>query len=102
MAGGADQVEVARMAVRRLEARAPFAEIDLARDAGVHHPLQRAIDRRAADAGILAADEIEEIVGADVAFLGQKNTSGSDRACWSAFRPRDGEGKGPEADVSIW
>ena len=50
MAGLADQVEVARVAVRGLEAEAAFAEVDLAGDAGVDHPLQRAIDGGAADA----------------------------------------------------
>ena len=36
---------------------------------GVDHPLQRAVDGGAADAGMLAAYEVEEIVGAEVAFL---------------------------------
>ena len=59
-------MKMARVPVGGLEARAPFAEIDLAGDAGVDHPLQRAIDGRAADPGGLAADQIEQIVGADV------------------------------------
>ena len=59
-------MKVPRVAVRRLEARAAFAEVDLAGDAGVDHPLQRAVDGRPADARRLAADEIEQIVGADV------------------------------------
>ena len=66
MAGGADQMEMSRMPVGRLEARAPFAEIDFAGDAGVDHPLQRAVDRRAADPRRLAADEIEQIVRAEM------------------------------------
>ena len=73
MAGRADQMKVPRVAVRRLEARAPLAEVDLARDAGVDHPLQRAVDGGAADAGRLAADQIEQIVGADVPFLAQED-----------------------------
>ena len=65
----ADEMEVARMAVRRLETRAAFAEIDFARDVRVDHPLQRAVDGGAADAGMAGADEGEQIVGAEVAFL---------------------------------
>ena len=68
----ADQMEVPRMPIRRLEPGTAFAEIDLAGDAGVDHPLQRAVDRGAADAGLLAAHEIEQIVGAEVAFLLRK------------------------------
>ena len=45
----ADQMKVARMPVGVLEAEAAFAEIDLPRDARVDHPLQGAVDRRAAD-----------------------------------------------------
>ena len=59
-------MKVPRVAVRRLETRTPFAEVDFARDAGVDHPLQRAVDGRAADAGVLAADEVEEVVGAEM------------------------------------
>ena len=70
---GADEMKVARMAVGRLEPRAAFAEIDLAGDAGVDHPLQRAVDGGAADARVLAADEIEQIVGAEVTFLAQED-----------------------------
>src|SRR4029453_1358692 len=73
MAGTADEVEVPRVAVGRLEARAPLAEVDLARDAGVDHPLQRAVNGGAADAGGLLADAFEQIVGADVPFLAQED-----------------------------
>ena len=66
-------MKVARVAVRRLEARTAFAEIDLAGDAGVDHPLQRAVDGGAADAGVLAADEIEQIVRAEMTFLTQED-----------------------------
>ena len=65
----ADQMEMFWMPVRRLEPETAFAEVDLARDAGVDHPLQRAVDGGAADAGKLGAYETEEIVGAEVAFL---------------------------------
>src|SRR5262249_8033121 len=56
MALVADEMKMPRRAVGRLEPRPPLSEIDLARDAGGHHPLQRAVDGGAADAGILAAD----------------------------------------------
>ena len=73
MAGLADQVEVPRLPVRVLEPEAPLAEIDLAGDAGVDHPLQRAVDGRAADAMVFLADQIDEIVGAEVTFLTQEH-----------------------------
>src|SRR3954466_16110298 len=73
MAGRADQVKVARVAIGRLETRAAFAEVDLAGDAGADHPLQRAVDGRAADADRFAADEIEQIISADMPFLTQKD-----------------------------
>ena len=73
MAGLADQVEVARLPVGMLEAETAFAEVDLAGDAGVHHPLQRAVDGGAADALIFAPDEVDEVVGAEVPFLAQEH-----------------------------
>src|SRR5262249_54246881 len=69
----ADEVEVARVAVRRLEARAPFPEVDLPGDAGVDHPLERAIDGRASDPRVLAVDALDELVGAEVTFLLEKD-----------------------------
>ena len=51
----ADEVKVAWMAIGRLEARPAFAEIDLARHARPDHPLQRAVDGRPPNPGILAA-----------------------------------------------
>ena len=69
VAGLADQVKVTRVAVRMLEAEAAFAEIHLAGDARIDHPLERAIDRRAADALILAADDVHEVVGAEMSLL---------------------------------
>ena len=73
MAGLADQMEVARLPVGVLEAEPPLAEVDLAGDAGVHHPLQRAVDGGAADAMVFAANEIDQIVGAEVPFLAQED-----------------------------
>src|SRR5262245_43825212 len=56
MAGRADEMKVSRVAERRLETRAPFAEVDFPRDAGADHPLQSAVDGRDADAGVFAAE----------------------------------------------
>ena len=66
-------MEVTRLAVGVLEPEPALAEVDLAGDAGVHHPLQRAVDGGAADAVIFAADEVDEIVGAQVSFLAQEH-----------------------------
>ena len=60
------------MPVRRLVPRSALAEIDLARDVGVDHPLERPVHGGAADARFLPADDIEEIVRAEVPFLTQK------------------------------
>src|SRR5579871_812838 len=65
----ADQVEVPRMPFRGLEARAAFAEVDLARETRCDHPLQRAVHGRAADAGRLAPHDRDEILGAGVSLL---------------------------------
>ena len=59
-------MKVPRVPVRMLEAEPALAEVDLAGDARVDHPLQRAVDGGAADPLILAADEIDQIVGAEV------------------------------------
>ena len=40
---------------------------------GIDHPLQRAVDGGAADAVIFVADEIDEIVGAEMPFLAQEH-----------------------------
>src|SRR6185295_3686516 len=61
IAGLADEVEMARVTVRVLEPEAPFSEINLARDARIHHPLQRAVDGRPADAMVLSPQEIDQI-----------------------------------------
>ena len=73
MARVADQVEVMRMTVRRLETRPAFAEVNLPRETGVHHPLQCSINGRASDAGRLATDEIEQVVRAQMPLLLQKD-----------------------------
>ncbi len=56
-----------------LEPEAALAEVDFARDAGLDHPLQRAIDGGAADAMVLLADQIDEVVCAEVSLLAQKH-----------------------------
>jgi hypothetical protein len=56
-----------------LEPEATLAEIDLARDAGIDHPLQGAVDGRAADSMIFAANEIDEVVGAEVTLLTEED-----------------------------
>src|SRR5260221_11526719 len=66
-------MEMTWMAERRLEARAALTEVHLACEPRPHHPLQRAIHSGAADAWILAADEIAQIVGAQVAFLAHED-----------------------------
>ena len=64
---------MARVPVRMLEAKSALAEIDLAGDASLDHPLQRPVDRRAADPRVLAPDEIDQLIGADVPFLPKKD-----------------------------
>ena len=78
------------MAVRVLEAELALAEIHLARDARIHHPLQRAIDRGAADALIFATDQVDQIVGAQMAFLAEEGVDDQIALVRSACRPRDG------------
>ena len=73
MTGLADEVEVTRLPVRVLEAEATLAEIDLARNASVHHPLQRAVDGGTTDPLILAAYQVDKIVGAEMPFLPQED-----------------------------
>ncbi len=60
---------MARVPVRVLESELALTEIHAPRDARLDHPLERAIDRRAADSPVLRPDRVDERVGADVAFL---------------------------------
>src|SRR5688572_22736623 len=66
-------MKVTRLAVGVLEAEATLAEIDLAGDIGVDHPLQGAVNGRPADPLVFLADQIDEIVGAEVTFLTQEH-----------------------------
>jgi hypothetical protein len=69
----ADEMKVARVAVRVLEAEPPLVEVHLPRDPRVHHPLQRAVDGGAADALVLPPDQIEQIVGGEVPLLAEED-----------------------------
>ena len=73
MAVLADQMEVTRLTVGVLEPESPFTKVDLAGDARVDHPLKGAIDGGATDPMIVAPNEIDEIVGAEVPFLAQED-----------------------------
>jgi hypothetical protein len=73
MATLANQMEVSRLAVGVLEPESAFTKIDFAGDTRVDHPLQSAIDGRAADAVIVAPNEIDEIVSAEMPFLPQED-----------------------------
>ncbi len=61
------------MPIGMLEAELAFAEVHLAGDAGVDHPLERAVDGRTTDSLILAPDEVDEILGGEVALLAEKD-----------------------------
>ena len=73
MAGLADQVKVTRLTIRMLEPEATFAEVDLACNAGVHHPLQGSVDGGAADPLIFATDQIDQVVSAEMPLLTQED-----------------------------
>src|SRR5712671_3013953 len=73
MALGANEMKMPGMAVRGFVARSALSEVDLARDVRVDHPLERSIDRGATDTRFIATDDVEQIVGAEVAVLTQKN-----------------------------
>src|SRR5687767_9535542 len=68
----ADEMKMTRLTVGVLEAEPPLAEVDLSRDARIDHPLERPVDRGAADALVFAANQIDEIVGAEMSFLAEK------------------------------
>ena len=84
------------MTVGRLEARSTLAEIDLAGDPGFDHPLQRPIDGRPPDPGSLTADEIEQVVRAQMTFLLEEGLENPVALSWNACRPRGADGMGRE------
>ncbi len=98
-------MEVAWVSICRFEPRTPFAEVDLPRDTPGDHPLQRTVHRRAAHAGMLAPDEIKQIISAQVTFLfqeGPQNLFAFGRS-FAASGPRArqiGEGAFPHVSVS--
>ena len=57
-----------------LEPESAFTKVDAARDTGIDHPLQRPVDRRAADATVFLPHQVDEIVGAEVPFLAQEDS----------------------------
>src|SRR5207244_13302371 len=65
-------IKVARVPVCMLVPRSAFAEIDLAGDASLDHPLESAVDGSAANAGMRTPDEIVQIVRAQVPLLAQE------------------------------
>ena len=65
-------MEVPRPPVRWLEAESPFTEINFAGKATLDHPLQRPVNSGAADAALIAADEIKKVIRAEMTFLTQE------------------------------
>jgi hypothetical protein len=63
---------MAWMPIRRLEPGSAVAEVDFPGAAPIDHPLEGAINGGPADAWMLAPDEIEQIVSAQMAFLPQE------------------------------
>ena len=72
VAGLADEVEVARMAVSVFEAEPALAEIDLPGDARLHHPPERPIHGGAADPVVFGPHQGDQVVGAQMPFLAQE------------------------------
>src|SRR6187431_2598216 len=66
-------MKVARMPVRMLEPEFAFAEVHAPRDAGVHHPLQRAVDRGATDPLVFAMYEVDQVIRRDVSLLAEEH-----------------------------
>ena len=62
-----------RVAVAVLEAEPALAEVHLAGDARRFHPGQRAIHRGPADPLVLLADQVDEVVGGEMALLAQED-----------------------------
>ena len=65
-------MKVPRTPVRGLEAETSFAEIDFAREAALDHPLQCPINSGAANAALIAADEIKKVICTEMTFLTQE------------------------------
>ena len=97
MALVADEMKMPWMPVRGFEARSPLAEINLAGDPGVYHPLQRAVDGGATDPWVLFVDEITEIVRTQMTLLAQKKIENAVALAGTlaAGRAEAGEIQGP-------
>ena len=66
-------MEMPGLPVGVLEPESALTKIHFAGDAGVDHPLQRAIHRCPADAMVVVPNEIDQVVGAEVSFLAEKD-----------------------------
>lgn len=69
----ADEMKVPGMAIGMLETESPLAEVDLPGNPGVDHPLERSIDGGPADPLIFAANEVNEVIGAEVTLLAHEH-----------------------------
>ena len=69
LAALADEMEMTRVTIGVFEAESALAKVDFPRDARVDHPVQGAVNGRAADPAVLRANEIDELVGSEVSFL---------------------------------
>jgi len=65
-------MKMARVPVRRLESRAALAEVNLTRDSGANHPLERSVYCRSADPWIGPAKHRNQIVRAQMTLLAQE------------------------------
>jgi hypothetical protein len=70
-------VVVLRTPIRGLEPRSSFAKVDLAGYAGANHPLQGSVHRGSANARVLAADKVAQIVGTQMALLTKEDVEDS-------------------------
>ena len=61
------------MAIGVLEPESSLAKIDLARDAGLDHPLQGAVDGGPTDPVVVAAHDVDEIIRAQMSRLPQED-----------------------------
>jgi hypothetical protein len=72
MAHVANEMEMSGMTVGRFEPGTTFAEIDLAGDSGVDHPLQRPVNGGATDPRVFFVDQVAQIICAQMTLLAQK------------------------------
>jgi hypothetical protein len=89
----ANEVEMSGVAKRRFKARPTFTEIDLSGDPGVDHPLQGPIDGGAADTSVFSANQIAEIVRAQMSLLAEKDVENAVAFCGTFPAGRTEAGK---------